>query len=219
MDKFYLDILPEFKDKPAILLNLNDIATQTEKQSSVSRFLNPYLTNRFLSLTYQKLGVAYSFGGYLEDRKDLWRGSYLGHDNAVHLGIDVNVPQRTMVSVKYPCQIESIVHDPNQKGGWGSTVLFSLENAIGPISHFLYGHLSRDDVSVIEKQKLSAGEIVGKLGTLEENGGWYEHLHVQAITKEAWEKFNGNLFAFDGYGYLPEDGQAHALFPDPMPLL
>jgi murein DD-endopeptidase MepM/ murein hydrolase activator NlpD len=219
METFFLDILPGFKNEQAALLDLNEISLQSKKQPAISRFLDAHLVNRFLRFKHSSLNVAYSFGGYLENRKDLWRGSYLGHDNAVHLGIDVNVPQGTSISVKYPCHVSSIVHDNDQKGGWGGTILFKLEKPIGSISHFLYAHLSHKEMRVSEKQRLTAGEIVGKLGTPEENGGWYEHLHVQAITQEAWDKFQGNLYAFDGYGQLHKDEKEHSFFPNPMPLI
>ena len=219
MKHYYLNILPGYKSKSAGLINLNTIAQQLNDPAKISRFLDPYLTNRFLPLKHRTLGVDYSFGGYLEDRQELWRGSYLAHGNAIHLGIDINVPCDTVVSVKYPCKVMSVIHDPDQNGGWGSTALFALDEPVGPISHFLYAHLGSNTVDVVKDQRLTAQQVIGRLGAPKENGGWYEHLHVQAITNEAWHKFHGNLYEFDGYGSPQPAGLDNPLFPDPMPLL
>ena len=213
-----LSIFPALQGAKARWVNLNDCARLSKKQPARSRFLDADLTDRALSRLHRRWGVAYSLGGYLEDRRDLWRGSYLKPTSAVHLAIDVNVRAGTDVAVKYPCRVEKIVHDPEQDGGWGTVVMFRLEKAVGKISHFLYAHLAKDSVRVREGAAISPGQVAATIGRCHENGGWYEHLHVQALTPEAWDLFRGDLSKFDGYAARPA-GDEHPYFPDPAPLL
>jgi hypothetical protein len=114
--------------------------------------------------------------------------------------------------------LEKVVFDPEQDGGWGSVAMFRLDNPVGRITHFLYAHLAKDSVRVKEGASLLPGQIAATIGRCHENGGWYEHLHVQALTQEAWDKFKGDLSKFDGYSARPA-GEEHPYFPDPAQLL
>lgn len=60
---------------------------------------------------------------------------------------------------------------------FGTVIL--IEHALGGGSKVvsLYGHLRSYDVVVSEGQFVNKGQLVGRLGTTEENGGWGEHLH------------------------------------------
>jgi len=212
-----VSIFPALAGRTAGYINLNDHAVQVPPVNGRSVFLDATLTDKFLAAAHARMNVDYSLGGYLEDRRDLWRGSYLDEQSAVHLGIDVNVPAGTGVSVAHASRVEKIVHDPDQNGGWGTAVIFKLEEPRGQAAYFVYGHLS-SELAVKEGDLVRPGDVVGKIGQHHENGGWYEHLHVQAITADAWEKFGGDLRNFDGYAADPHAAE-HPYFPDPMPLL
>lgn len=213
-----LSIFPAYSGQPALRVNLNDYAKKLRPRAGKSPFLNAAVTDRFLRLLHKRSGAGYSFGGYLEDRRDLWRGSYLNDGNAVHLGIDVNLPAGTEMTVKYPSIVTHVIHDPDQQGGWGSVIIFRLAAPLDEISHFLYAHLARDKVFVKPGDQAKCGDIVAELGQSHENGGWYEHLHIQAISANAWPQLDGDLKKFDGYSPMPEGG-AHPDFPDPEILL
>jgi murein DD-endopeptidase MepM/ murein hydrolase activator NlpD len=215
---FCLTIFPGLQNKTAGYINLNECARRARRQPAVSLFLNPRLTDKFLAAAHRKMGVDYSLGGYLEDRRDLWRGSYLKEDSAVHLGIDVNVRAGTELSVAHRCRVARIAHDPDQNGGWGSVIFFELEKPIGPITHFLYAHLSGPGIRVREGDMVNPGDIVARVGRHHENGGWYEHLHVQAFTRESWDLFRGDLKKFDGYA-APGEKTINPYFPNPWELL
>ena len=218
MNENSLSILPDFARQSAALINLDDQASAylAVNPATKSPFLAPDFLHDFLEVFHRHAGVAYSWGGYLEDRRNLWKGSYLDDHAAVHLGIDVNVPAGSRISVAYACHVERIVHDPDQNGGWGSVIMFALDQPVGQISHFLYAHFGRNGIQVQEGQNLKAGDIAGILGKPHENGGWYEHLHVQAMTAQAWNRLRGDLAKFDGYG---SSKNAHPDFPDPAPIL
>jgi hypothetical protein len=106
-------------------------------------------------------------------------------------------------------------HDLDQNGGWGGVIFFELDHPIGAITHFLYAHLTKDLSNFDTGAHISPGDVVCTLAQVHENGGWPEHLHIQAFTRQAWEMHKGDLNKFDGYG-TKEDGQ---LCPDPMVLL
>lgn len=220
LDKAYLSVFPELADRPALYINMNDFyARARPKKDGKSIYLDPSLTGRFLAALHKSQNAEYSFGGYLEDRADLWNGSYMDEDRAVHLGIDVNAPAGTLVASARPATVAKIIHDPDQDGGWGSVIIFELDAPVGNISHFIYAHLS-PDILVKSGDRVSPGQGVAKLGDPQVNGGWYEHLHIQAMTKEAWDlvRDRNDMGAFDGYDSWPE-GAEHRLSPNPAPLL
>ena len=208
------------KHSPAVYVDMNDyFAHHRPMRESKSIYLEPALTQTFLNALHRTQGVAYSFGGYLENREDLWAGSYMEPEKSVHLGIDINVPAGTEVSVVHPCRVAKIIHDSDQDGGWGSVIMFALEKPVGRTSHFIYAHLSKDDIRVKAGDIIEPGQIVASLGTPDVNGGWYEHLHVQAMTMDAWNMVRDrhDMGAFDGYDSLPYG--RHKLSPDPAFLL
>lgn len=216
LQREFLSVFPALKDKPALCFDMNEFWGR----ALPGKMLEPGLAHQFLRALHKGWGVAYSFGGYLENREDLWAGSYMEPDKAVHLGIDVNAPAGTEVAVVHKSTVAKIIHDPDQDGGWGSVIIFQLENPIGDISYFIYAHLSRDDIRVDIGESVEAGQVVASLGAPDVNGGWYEHLHVQAMNPEAWNmvKDRDDMGAFDGYDSRPEQ-KAHHLSPDPAPLL
>lgn len=221
-EKTYLSVFPEFRSEFAVCVNMDEYLAQPKViRHGVSLFLDPPLTQKYLKSLHIREEAAYSFGGYLEDRRNLWNGSYMDPEKSVHLGIDINAPAGTSVAVVHPSRVVKIVHDPDQEGGWGSVIVFKLEKNIGDISHFLYAHLSKNDIRVQIGDLVDSQKIVATLGRPEENGGWYEHLHVQAMTPEAWAmlKDRDDMGAFDGYDSMPEKGQEHHLSPDPLLLL
>lgn len=226
-DPFYLSVFPALAKKPAMYLNMDEFyASGMPLKDGKSVFLIPSLTDRFLNALHRVEGAAYSFGGYLEDRYNLWHGSYMTQDKAaeeiktVHLGIDVNAPAGTKVAPVHASRVAKIIHDPDQDGGWGSVIIFELKKPIGEITHYIYAHLGKDTIMAKIGDDVRAGKNVAALGGHHENGGWYEHLHVQAMTKEAWRlmEHRDDMGAFDGYDSVPE-GVPHPLSPDPMPLL
>ena len=219
--KAYLSVFPELRGEFAVCVNMDNLAQPKVIRKGESLFLDPPLTQKYLKSLHIRQQAAYSFGGYLEDRRNLWAGSYMEPDKSVHLGIDINAPAGTSVAVSHPSKVVKIVHDSDQDGGWGSVIVFELEKPMGNISHFLYAHLSKDDIRVKIGESVDSRDVVATLGKPTENGGWYEHLHVQAMTPEAWAmlKDRSDMGAFDGYDSMPPKGQEHHLSPDPLLLL
>lgn len=218
--RYRLDILPERGE--AVVVNLDNLARELRRREGAGPLLDAGLADRFLRRLHNRWNVDYSFGGYVEDRRELWRGSYLNDESALHLGIDVNVAAGSGIAVAQAARLVHHTHDIDQAGGWGGVSFFALLQPVmsgnSVITHFLYAHLRRQPPPVSLGTVLQPGAIAAVLGRSHENGGWYEHLHVQAMTQDAWDRTQGDLSLFDGYAPAAYAG-GHPLFPDPWPLL
>lgn len=217
--RYRLSIFPDYKDADAVLVNLDALARELKpRDGERSPLLDADVLDRLLRKLHHRWKAAYSFGGYVEDRRVLWRGSYLTEETALHVGIDVNLPAQTAISLAYDATLVRAAHDPNQDGGWGGVAIYRFDQPVGDITHVLYAHLARGSIRHAIGTHIKAGETVGYVGKSTENGGWYEHVHVQALTQAAWDATGGEPDNFDGY--VPahfKDG--HPLFPDPWPVL
>lgn len=223
IDRYTLSFFPEdspYRRAVGLAADLDELSRGLLPRPGPSRLLDGPLMDRALRCWHRHMGVGYSFGGYLEDRRSLWRGSYLTDETALHLGIDVNVPANSTIGVIAPAMLVHHTHDIDQSGGWGGVSFFELKQPLGDITHFLYAHLRRGGPLVPVGSEVLPGQPVAVLGPDTDNGGWYQHLHVQAMTKAAWAQTRGDLALFDGYASVRyrEEGR-HPLFPDPWPLL
>lgn len=221
--RYRLSIAVDRAADDAVLVNLDNLARALRRRDGISPLLDATLTDRFLRRLHRRWNVGYSFGGYVEDRRELWRGSYLDETSALHLGIDVNMPAGTKLTVAHPARLVRHEQDIDQQGGWGGVSFFQLDQPLAhdkaqPVTHFLYAHLKRGGPALPVGTRVAPGDVVAVLGPVTDNGGWYEHLHVQALTQDAWQQTQGILKNFDGYAPVSYSG-GHPLFPDPWSLL
>lgn len=136
--------------------------------------IDPVWCSNMVQLLHAELGVVYSFGGWLEDRRNLWAGHYHKPDAMLHLGVDYNVSTGTAVSL--PCDGRLILaeHDNDQDGGWGGRAIYQMRDLYVIFAHLgiVYGRVG---------SHRRQGEVIGVIGPSEANGGWYPHLHVQCM--------------------------------------
>ncbi len=176
--------------------------------------LDPALCQRMMDEIHSRYGVAWSHGGYLENRSRLWRGSYLeATGKFLHLGVDCTVPQGTRVAVGFPAKVILVDHDPDRDGGWGTRVFLASG---GPV--FVYAHLQ--NVEVRPGQDLAPGMVFTEVGGPPHNGNWHPHLHVQAIRAGLFHEVLLERFQeLDGYGHPAEISTLKEDFPDPRPYM
>lgn len=210
------DIFPTLTGTRWVIADLADKIGTVHATQNKNPCLRPGSMDRFVANLHKQLGTDYSYGGYSEDRSQLWQGSYLEPDQAVHCGIDLNVPAGTPVVLAHETKILKVMHD-TEKFGWGTAVSCELVKPIGKIAGFIIAHMA-DDIFVMGGQVLSPGAYVGEVGRHAENGWWYQHLHVQAFTQAELNHHGGDIFGhrFDGYD---KAASISARFPDPTPLL
>jgi murein DD-endopeptidase MepM/ murein hydrolase activator NlpD len=155
-------------------LDINDVAGFTQ-----------YLFERIAASE-----IPVGIGRYNEDRV-LYRHSPLfdgtTERRSVHLGIDLFVVEGTEIVVPLPAVVHSLA-DNAGLGDYGPTVI--LEHELGGVRFFtLYGHLSRDTLTALDPGRaLAAGQALGAVGDVHENGGWPPHLHFQIICEEPAKK-------------------------------
>ncbi len=81
-------LFPDLKDTKWGRVSLNQWAEHLMKEGEVAPFqkgksilLDPKKCTKFVGLVHKRLGVEVSYGGFMEDRSILWRGSYMAKDN------------------------------------------------------------------------------------------------------------------------------------------
>lgn len=179
--------------------------------------LDPVVCGQMVDELHETLGIDYSFGGWLEDRRSLWRGSYLDTKGThVHLGVDFNVPAGTSVAAEQAGRVVRIDCDVPEEGGWGTRVIF--RPAVGD-EVLVYAHLDRA-VGCRVGDALRPGDVFAKVGAAPFNGGWFSHLHVQCVQRDAFDRFERDgLKDMDGYGAADDLSALGRTFKDPLRLV
>ncbi|MDZ7393838.1 MAG: aminotransferase class III-fold pyridoxal phosphate-dependent enzyme [candidate division KSB1 bacterium] len=173
----------------------------------------------FSSMLWGKVegaGATVGIGRYDEARpfytSPLFRGN---GPRTVHLGLDLFL--RAGEPVLAP--LDGVVHSVRDNSGplnYGPTLILR-HPACGdrPEFYVLFGHLSRELLQKVQPgMPVQRGQVIGRVGSSEENGGWPPHLHVQLIA---------DLLGFEGDfpGVAAPDQRAvwRSICPDPSPLL
>ncbi|MGE5540795.1 MAG: peptidoglycan DD-metalloendopeptidase family protein [Bacillota bacterium] len=191
------------------------LARNGYEQTDENPLLDPDMCERMVQELHEELGIAYSYGGWLEDRTELWRGSYLDAMGPhLHLGVDLNVPAGTHVACHRGGRVLRIDKD-NEAHGWGTRIFIRPTDRQDVV--LLYAHLGV--LSVREMEPIAPGDVFGLTGPASANGGWFPHLHVQALSREAYDLFKKEPDALDGYGPAGEREQLARLYPDPIPFI
>jgi hypothetical protein len=155
--------------------------------------------------------VERSYGGYGEARSTMLRDTYLAKSKKwTHLGIDFYVPARTVVMCFRCAKVLRIDCDKPERWGWGNRIFVRI---LGTRIVLVYAHLDPD--ILVREGQVIARRVLGRVGRREHNGGWFPHLHVQAMSYERYLEFLRNPRGFDGYGFASD----LADFPDPLPYL
>ena len=145
--------------------------------------IDPVDTNAMIQRTellFQQHGATWGIGQYAEERDIYSHPQYQQNHRCVHLGLDLSAPAHTAVYAPIDGSCHSFC-DNSQPGDYGPTLI--LEHRVETERFYtLYGHLTQQSLERLKHQStFSAGELIGRIGTASENGGWPPHLHVQII--------------------------------------
>ena len=170
----------------------------------------------FLFATIAESQTPVGIGRYDEDRV-LYRHSPLFDGQAerrsIHLGIDLFVIESTPIRTPLAARVHSVAENAGL-GNYGPTVILS-HDLDGTSFHTLYGHLSRNTFEQVSSgQTLAAGEVLGEVGDLHENGGWPPHLHFQIIVGDP-----GETGDYPGVATPSERAKFLDICPDPNLIL
>ncbi len=157
-------------------------------------FLDPYKCKHWIESLAMISNHDFTYGGYLENRVLLWRGSYLKKDHAYHLGVDYNVPAGTEVFFPWNAEVIEWELNKDQECGWGGRLIVKTGDV-----YAIFGHINAY-WDVKPGCKFNAGRILGVVSNIDQNGGWYPHLHLQYMSASCFEKYRDKTEQIDGYG-------------------
>ncbi len=148
---------------------------------------------------------------YLENRSHILSGTHiLAEWRVYHLGIDVLFPVGTKLHTPLDGEIIEKWYEPG-KGNYGWYII--MKYTCNANNFFvLYGHLS--ERSFLSKEKFHKGEIFAELGSREENGDWFPHLHMQVFTGKDFETWK-----MKWYCTLEDIPNMRNICPDPTFLI
>lgn len=151
-------------------------------------------------------------GGYLEKRADMYLAPQYGNRRNVHMGIDIWAKEGEPVFSTLYGKIAYIDYH-GEDGNYGATIVLKHQFE-GKDLFALYGHLSKKSLTLNEVGiDVEAGDIIGWLGSSDENGNWPPHLHYQISIKDPGEA--------DMPGVVSEEevDEASVVYPDPRIIL
>lgn len=217
-------LFPELSEQLFGQVNMDQLAQEElarrpgleGKSKEVWPFVDPAFVQLLVEQEHRRLAVRYSYGGYLENRSILLRKSYLSDSGAfLHLGVDFSVPVGTLVAAGVGGRVLAVDDDHDENLGWGPRVIVGPVNQGSRQPVLVYAHLK--EVGVRVGQRLDAGQNIGVVGAPPQNGNWWPHLHVQAISPETFRAiFPAQLDRLDGYGNPTDSETLRAAFPDPL---
>lgn len=159
--------------------------------------------NQLLALASAQ-GKFCTYGGYLEDRTNLWSGVYPLEQKTrlIHLGADINnVVVGQPVASLTDGVVFHILNDLSPKTGWGGRVLIRHQATPKQAIYLMYAHLDGRLPKVSTPVK--RGQIIGYIGAPTINGGWFPHLHLQIMNEKYIKNYFANLDLIDGYAVAP----------------
>ena len=218
-------IFPSLQGKKLGYINLNLEAKRwmTMQKVEVRKYkqnplLDPVFCQEMVHAVHIKYGLDFSYGGWMEDRSFLWKGSYLDKEkNFVHLGVDLNVPSGTEIAISFKAEVVKIDDDYPEDGGWGPRII--VKHLSRPV-YFIFAHLDRG-ISCQNGDILKVGDVFAKVGKAPQNGNWFPHLHVQTISAEYYAELErtNTWSELDGYGIKNEIALNATRFQDPLPFI
>ena len=155
----------------------------------------------------------YGVGKYGEKRPGMYLGEqFVNTGRDVHVGVDLAGPEGEPVHCFFEGQVFSL-GDNARPYDYGPTIITRHEWS-SQVVFALHGHLSRESIARWSMgDTVSAGDILGELGSSEVNGGWNPHVHFQLSLLEPTR--------CDLPGAVSEEDCEWALraFPDPQIVL
>lgn len=215
-------LFPQLAGKKLGQINLAQLAKEWCQTSGFigpnNPFLDPSFCQQFLDEVHASREIDWSYGGWLEDRSELWRGTYLtDRRTGLHLGVDFNVPSGTLVAADRRLQVLRTDNDDPEPHGWGSRIVARvLDGPMGTDNPFalIYAHLQ--NITRLRGEVVAPGDILAEVGQTESNGGWYPHLHVQVVWEPNDQRLLDRLSEIDGYGQAGRRYALRTFYPNPL---
>ncbi|MEN9786161.1 MAG: hypothetical protein RLZZ299_1425, partial [Pseudomonadota bacterium] len=151
-------------------------------------------------------------GRYDEDRRGGYPQAIFGGVRTLHVGLDLGAPAGTPVHAFADGVVEHAGVNP-ASGDYGGVVVTRHALPEG-VRWVLWGHLAHADARRWRPgDVVRRGEVLARLGTPEENGGWPPHLHLQLAVERP------DTHDMPGVVDPAEREAALRRWPDPVDLL
>lgn len=169
----------EGKDR---LLKLDFTETNKDLTKSVIEYVPAF--SDYISKQLKAANAKYGIGGYAEHRTVYSRSKVFdapggGEPRRLHLGFDIWGEAGTPVFAPLGGMVHSFKFNDHY-GDYGATIIL-LHQLEGFAFYTLYGHLSLNDLAIVDGQYVNRGQEFAHFGMPEENGHWPPHLHFQII--------------------------------------
>ena len=107
-----------------------------------------------------------------------------------HLGVDLFMPAGTALYTPIDATVRSVEIEKVPLG-YGGLVVLEHQPEGCPRFITLWGHMAHELIDRLKPgQKLKAGDLVGHMGDIHENGGWTPHVHFQIATDPTVSAFD-----------------------------
>ena len=196
-----------------------DLGVGSKGLGNHKNYSDPDLFHRSIKRILEEKGAQRGIGGYSEIRPFYSTDSYKRKGNkgprwrTLHLGLDLWDRVGAEVFAPLAGTVEAVQYNPGERD-YGHTLILSHELNEKERFYTLYGHLGK---GILERWKpgdfVEGGELLGQLGSPEENGAWPPHLHFQ-IMLDLLE----NQGDFPGVAFPDEKNTWMSLCPDPRSL-
>jgi len=175
-----------------------------------------FLQNHLTILTKQSDTNA-SLSGYLESRRIMLLQKncleMIKSERYYHLGLDISVEADTTIFTPLPATVVMNVYEEGN-GQYGGMVVLKHELKDHTVFYSVYGHLHYEETLKLGT-KLTGGQAFARIGTYEENGQWFTHLHLQVLTERGYKEG----WVHKGYCTKNDLVSIRKLCPDPSFLL
>jgi len=145
-----------------------------------------FLDRQIAALT-REAGASLAIGRYNEIRGFYTTDAFAlqGNDGpqwrTVHIGLDFFAGPRTEVFAALEGTVHSFAYNKGERD-YGPTIILEHKVSDELTFYTLYGHLDAGSITKIKtQQKVKKGEVIGHIGSRNENGNWPPHLHFQVI--------------------------------------
>lgn len=133
----------------------------------------------------KEAGAKFGIGGYAEHRSVYSRSAVFdavdgGEPRRLHLGTDIWGEAGTPIFAPLGGMIHSFRFNDHY-GDYGATIIL-LHQLDGTAFYTLYGHVSLQDLALVDGQYINRGQEFAHFGVPAENGHWPPHLHFQIIS-------------------------------------
>lgn len=214
-------LVPDLSFGSAQEVNLDEAALawlRLRDAKGENPLLHPEETQAMVDWLHQSRTATWSYGGYLEDRSNFLKGTYLDETGGyIHLGIDINAPAGTVVAAPFDAIVEDIFDDGDTPHGWGPRlILRPLDNSV---PFLVLGHLTSLSAFKVG-DKVRGGDELAFIAPAPHNGYWFPHLHVQHISRHGITAHRADGYqSLDGYGHKRNLAALERTYPDPTWLL